>query len=78
MGIEEIYTLVEAALRNGQGAFQVHSFPFRMTPENLARHRSSEWLDFWANLQEGYDLFERDRVPPAVRVQDRRYVFAKP
>lgn len=75
-GIEEIYTLVEAALRNGQGAFQVHSFPFRMTPENLARHRPSEWWEFWANLQEGYDLFERDRVPPGVRVRGGRYVFA--
>ncbi|HEX6898711.1 MAG TPA: murein L,D-transpeptidase family protein [Thermoanaerobaculia bacterium] len=74
-GIEEIYTLVEAALRNGQESFQVHSFPFRMTKKNLARHRSSEWWDFWSNLQEGYDLFEKERVPPVVRVQDRRYVF---
>lgn len=74
-GIEEIYTLVEAALRDGQEAFQVHSFPFRMTPGNLARHDSSEWRDFWLNLREGYDLFERDRVPPAVIVRDRRYVF---
>lgn len=75
-GIEEIYTLVEAALRNGQKSFQVHSFPFRMTKKNLARHRSSEWWDFWSNLQEGYDLFEQDQVPPVVRVQDRRYVFS--
>lgn len=74
-GIEEIYTLVEAALRNGQESFQVHSFPFRMTKKNLARQRSSEWGDFWSNLQEGYDLFEKERVPPVVRVQDRRYVF---
>jgi murein L,D-transpeptidase YafK len=74
-GIEEIYTLVEAALRNGQSSFQVHSFPFRMTRRNLARHRSSEWWDFWSNLQEGYDLFEQDRVPPEVRVRDRRYIF---
>jgi murein L,D-transpeptidase YafK len=77
-GIEEIYTLVEAALRNGQDSFQVHSFPFRMTPENFVRHRDSEWWDFWSNLKEGGDLFERDRVPPVVTVRDRRYVFAKP
>ena len=32
--------------------------------------------EFWANLQEGYDLFERDRVPPGVRVRGGRYVFA--
>jgi len=74
-GIEEIYTLVEAALRNGQESCQVHSFPFRMTEKNLTRHRSSEWWEFWLNLQEGYDLFEKERVPPVVRVQDRRYVF---
>lgn len=75
-GIEEIYTLAEAALREGQGSFQVHSFPFRMTPENFARHQGSEWRDFWSNLKEGYDLFERDRVPPAVSMKERRYVFA--
>jgi len=73
--IEEIYTLADAALRNGQPAFQVHVFPFRMTAETLARQRRSSWYSFWENLKQGYDLFERDRVPPAVSVRDQRYRF---
>lgn len=73
--IEEIYTLVYAALRKGQDAVQVHAFPFRMKAEILARHRGSPWYSFWENLEEGYGLFEQDRVPPVVSVRERRYHF---
>lgn len=73
--IEEIYTIVDAALRAGQPYFRVHVFPFRMTPENLQRHGQSEWISFWYNLKSGYDRFEEKRTPPNVEVVDRRYVF---
>lgn len=74
-GIDEIYTLADAALNNGQDFFRVHIFPFRMTPENMRRHRDSEWYGFWENLREGYGLFELGRMPPNVEVRDKRYVF---
>ncbi len=74
--IEEIYTLCAAALAAGQPGFQVHVFPFRMTEENLAAHAGSPWDSFWADLKEGHDRFERDAVPPTVRVEDGRYVFS--
>jgi murein L,D-transpeptidase YafK len=73
--IEEIYTLCAAALKNGQPYFRVNLFPFRMTPERLARERYNEWFDFWTNLKEGYDFFERSHVPPEADVKDGRYVF---
>jgi murein L,D-transpeptidase YafK len=73
--IEEIYTLVEAALRDGQPYFRVHVFPFRMTEANLERHQESEWFEFWQNLKEGHDWFERTGTPPDVKVQSRKYVF---
>ena len=73
--IEEIYTLCAAALKNGQPYFRVNLFPFRMTPERLARERYNEWIDFWTNLKEGYDFFERSHVPPEADVKDGRYVF---
>ena len=73
--IEEIYALVDAALRNGQPYFRVHSFPFRMTGENMQRHAGSEWSAFWANLKQGYDYFEADRQVPNVRLSGGRYVF---
>jgi murein L,D-transpeptidase YafK len=77
-GIEEIYLLAETALQNGQGSFSVHIFPFRMTEENMEEHAGSEWIGFWRNLKEGYDLFETGRVPPKVMLADKRYAFALP
>lgn len=73
--IEEIYTLCAAAHTGGQNFFRIHIFPFRMTPENMAKAGGSEWLDFWTNLKEGYDFFERESVPPEVTVQEGRYRF---
>jgi murein L,D-transpeptidase YafK len=73
--IEEIYSLTEAAIGAGEEHVPVHVFPFRMTGENLARHGQSEWRDFWFNLKEGYDSFERTRKPPQVSVCQTRYYF---
>ena len=76
--VEEIYTLADAALRNGQPFFAVHVFPFRMSRKHLRHFRHSVWLPFWFNLKEGYDHFEKTRRPPQVMVQEQRYVFEKP
>ncbi len=72
-GIEEIYRIVETALRNGQEAVPVHIFPFRMTEENLERHAGSQWIEFWLNLKQGYDAFEADKSPPSVTVAEKSY-----
>lgn len=76
--IEEIYALASAALEKGQPYFRVHSFPFRMTAERMAKSIHSEWHGFWKNLKEGYDVFEKTLVPPDVRSSDQRYVFSSP
>jgi murein L,D-transpeptidase YafK len=72
-GIDEIYSLADAALTKGQKAFPVHVFPFRMTARNLKHHAKSKWSSFWADLKIGYDAFESSRVPPDVSVKDGRY-----
>ncbi len=74
-GIEEVYTLADAALRNGQKLFRVHCFPFRMTSGNMRRHRRSQWLPFWNSLKAGYDHFEHTSNPPEVSVRGRTYTF---
>jgi murein L,D-transpeptidase YafK len=78
-GIEEIYTLAETALRKGQRFFRVHVFPFRMSDERMDRETEAgaKWLDFWANLKEGYDYFEMVRRPPNVTVKDGKYWFGE-
>jgi murein L,D-transpeptidase YafK len=71
----EIFALARDAFKGGQRDFQIQAFPFRMTPENLARHRGDPNMDFWMNLKEGYDHFEVTRQVPTIQVCDKRYVF---
>ena len=70
--IEEIYLVVEAALRGG-GSVPVHIFPFRMTAERLksaeAAHRG-----FWEGLLPAYEVFEKEHRVPKIRVENGRYV----
>lgn len=75
--IEQIYTLVDAALKNGQSFVRVHSFPFAMTDEVMEKHKESEHFEFWQNLREGWDWFERTKRPPNVEVEKGRYVFSE-
>ena len=71
--IEEIYLLVEAALKGGQEAVKVQVFPFRMTPEKMAAVEG-EWAGFWREaLWPGYERFEKTGVPPEVGVREGRY-----
>jgi murein L,D-transpeptidase YafK len=72
--MEEIYGLAREAFIGGQDSFQVHAFPFRMTPANMARHAKSEWYPFWKTLKEGHDYFELTRQVPTVAICNRRYV----
>jgi murein L,D-transpeptidase YafK len=72
--IEEIYALARESFRGGQTKFHVHAFPFRMTEENMKRHRDSKWYSFWKSLKQGYDDFELARTPPSVAVCSRQYL----
>lgn len=71
----EIWTLVTAALSAGQPAFQVQSYPFRMTPENLEAYNGHEHEAFWRDLKAGSEFFERTHLPPAVSLCNGRYAF---
>ncbi len=73
--IEEIYTLCDAALKNGQPFFRVHCFPFRMTSGRMTAAAGHQWESFWMNLKEGYDAFEQSGIPPNVAVRDNKYRF---
>ena len=74
-GVSEIYAVAREALRGGQSAFQVQAFPFRMTPQNLAKNPKVPNFAFWADLKRGYDSFEVSRRQPKVSYCGRRYVF---
>ncbi len=74
-GVAEIYAVAREALKGGQRAIQVQAFPFRMTPENMAKNRGNPNFDFWMNLKGGHDVFEVTRRPPKVSYCSGRYVF---
>lgn len=73
--ISEIYAFARDAFRGGQKAFQVQAYPFRMTPENMARYRDDPNFKFWRMLKEGHDHFEITKTPPKVDICERKYVF---
>ncbi len=73
--IEEIYTLCAAALGGGQPSFRVHIFPFRMTAERMHKATGNSNEAFWKNLKQGYDLFEKNHIPPEVAVGGKLYQF---
>jgi len=73
--IAEIYSIAREALSAGQRGFQFQSYPFRMTAENLAKHRLDPNIGFWKNLKEGSDTFDVTKDELRVAVANRRYFF---
>lgn len=73
--VQEIFALANDAFAGGQQAFQIQALPFRMTADNMARHKNSPNIDFWKMLKVGYDQFEISHRPPVVNVCNRSYVF---
>ncbi len=74
-GVAEIYAVAREALKGGQASFQVQAFPFRMTPQNMAKNRNDPNFAFWSDLKQGYDIFEVTRRQPKVSYCEGRYVF---
>lgn len=74
-GIAEIYALARETFKGGNTSFQLQIFPFRMTPANLAQHASSQHIEFWKDIKEGYDYFETTKTPPVWDVCEKQYIF---
>lgn len=73
--ISEIYAILRESFSGGQKAVQMQALPFRMTPDNLAKHRLDPNVAFWRNLKEGADRFDLAKRELKVGVCGRRYVF---
>ena len=73
--IGEIYSLAREAFLGGEKSFQIQAYPFRLTPANLARHRTNPNMAFWKMLKEGNDHFLVTHLEPKVDVCERHYVF---
>jgi murein L,D-transpeptidase YafK len=73
--ISEIFAMGRESFFAGQRSFQVQAYPFRMTPLNMAKHRTNPNMPFWKMIKQGYDHFEVTRQEPKVDVCEKRYVF---
>lgn len=73
--IDQIYAIVEAALKAGQTAIDVHALPFVMSDKAMRDMHAQPWLGFWQNLKRGYDLFEAERIPPRIGACNGEYCF---
>jgi murein L,D-transpeptidase YafK len=71
--IEQIYTLLDAALRGGQSRADVHVFPFRFDHPPRADWRRQAWGEFWGDLEKGFLAFERTHKPPVASVENQHY-----
>lgn len=75
--MDEIYKLVESSLKNGQAYVPVHVFPFRMTDARLNREKQSTNYQFWLELKDGYDYFERYKRVPNIGVISGKYTIGQ-
>jgi murein L,D-transpeptidase YafK len=70
--IEELYVLCVQA-QNAGNAPLIDIFPCRFTKENenyLTKNYSKEKNDFWANLKEGYNVFEQTKRHPTITITE--------
>jgi len=73
--IAEIYAIARDGFNGGQREIQMQSYPFHMTPENMAKYRADPNIAFWKQLKEGADNFEVSKQEVAVGVCGKHYVF---
>lgn len=70
--IKELYLICVYARSGGQKRVPVHIFPARMNANNmtslLAVTEDKELQEFWKNLQEVYEAFEKTKTVPQVRI----------
>ncbi len=73
--IDQIYAVAREGFAGGQQAIQMQSYPFHMTPENMAKYRADPNIAFWRQLKEGADNFEVAKQDVNVGVCAKHYVF---
>jgi murein L,D-transpeptidase YafK len=73
--VADIYAVARDAFRGGQREIQLESYPFRMTPENMAKYRLDPNIAFWKELKNGSDHFEVAKTEPEVVICGKHYVF---
>ncbi|MBN8648158.1 MAG: murein L,D-transpeptidase [Caulobacterales bacterium] len=75
--IEEVYLLINAALKNGQDKVQFHILPFKPTKNNLIAYRYDKWAIFWNELAKIDLAFEKNFIVPKVSIKEGHYILTE-
>ncbi len=62
-GMEEIYTMVNEALRHGQKRVEVHIYPFEMTAARMEQEKNNPHLPFWRTLSPHWQHTHKHHSP---------------
>jgi murein L,D-transpeptidase YafK len=80
--IKELYVAVVEAKSGGQTTIPVHIFPAKLDDEGFTQLQATyagnvSLIQFWQNLKEGYDRFEKNKQLPVIKVDFKgKYVFS--
>ena len=80
--METIYLINIYAKAVGQEQIPIHIYPTKLTVNNFNKMKKDyfsgkpEILDFWTNLKEGYEYFDKKRLLPSIIVDESgKYKF---
>ncbi len=74
-GIEEIYTMVAAAMKKGQKSIPVQIYPFIPTPARLKEAQDSEHIQFWRFLAKAWQWTELHHAPAPVKFEGGKMIL---
>ncbi len=77
-GIEEVYTMVAEALKEGQKTVPVQIYPFVPTPARLWQERKSPYFPFWKMLEKTWEWTEKNKMPAPVVFENNQLVMKTP
>jgi murein L,D-transpeptidase YafK len=72
--MQDLFAAMRDAFKGGQKSIQVHIYPFRMTAINMLFNSKNKNIDFWRQLETGYDIFESAHKELNIAVVNQRYV----
>jgi len=78
--VNELYILAVEATNCGQAKIPVYIFPFKMSEDKISIMEmiftDSTTIDFWKNLNEGYQKFMEEKIEIKVKVDAKgKYLF---
>lgn len=70
--VKELVVYFIEACNSGQKEIQLTIFPAKLNDKNYSKlisayNKDKDKISLWADLKNGYDLFEKKKVPPTVR-----------